>query len=442
MAASWHPLLAGDLAARAREAVRTIAAGLVHAPAWTPGPLAAEAETAWRASLASGDAGRALFYAYLALHGSRTGAPAASGLPGDPADLALELLDRATDGMAAAPMSESLYSGFPGIGWVAEHLEGAIFTADEDANHEIDEALLGLLDRSPWPREVDLINGLVGIGIYALERLPHPGGAACLARVIERLAERAERTGEGIAWFSPPEVLPWFQRESYPQGLYNLGASHGTAGIIALLGAACRAGVEAVPARRLLEGAMAWLLARRLGPESPFRFPHFHHPDAAPRLCRLAWCYGDAGMAATLLFAARAAGEPAWEREALDVALAAAARTAEDSGVRDAGLCHGAAGLGHLFNRMYQATGEERLARAAIFWYEQALSFREPDLGVGGFRAWGTDLQGTSGWRDDPGLLEGAAGVGLALLAAVSPVDPAWDRLLLVSTPPDPPGVH
>jgi hypothetical protein len=33
-------------------------------------------------------------------------------------------------------------------------------------------------------------------------------------------------------------------------------------------------------------------------------------------------------------------------------------------------------------------------------------------------------------------MLIGAAGVGLALLAAVSDVEPAWDRLLLASIPP------
>lgn len=34
-----------------------------------------------------------------------------------------------------------------------------------------------------------------------------------------------------------------------------------------------------------------------------------------------------------------------------------------------------------------------------------------------------------------PGFLTGAAGIGLALLGAVSPVEPSWDRLLLCSVP-------
>lgn len=46
------------------------------------------------------------------------------------------------------------------------------------------------------------------------------------------------------------------------------------------------------------------------------------------------------------------------------------------------------------------------------------------------------DRDGRLGWRVDPGFLTGAAGIGLALLAAVAPVKPEWDRLLLVSIPP------
>jgi hypothetical protein len=37
------------------------------------------------------------------------------------------------------------------------------------------------------------------------------------------------------------------------------------------------------------------------------------------------------------------------------------------------------------------------------------------------------------GWRDDPCLLTGSAGTALALLAATTDVEPAWDRFLALS---------
>jgi hypothetical protein len=144
-------------------------------------------------------------------------------------------------------------------------------------------------------------------------------------------------------------------------------------------------------------------------------------------------------VAAALLLAARCVGELAWERAALAIALRAAARPPEQAGVRDAGLCHGAAGLGHLFNRLYQASGEPRLAEAARFWFRRTLELRHPGHGIAGFAAFTPERE--ERWVDEPGLLTGAAGIALALLAAATPVVPAWDRMLLVSIPPKQPAL-
>jgi hypothetical protein len=64
---------------------------------------------------------------------------------------------------------------------------------------------------------------------------------------------------------------------------------------------------------------------------------------------------------------------------------------------------------------------------------------RKPGEGCGGYLVWTSDGQpNTSKWTGDPGFLVGSAGIGLALLAAVSDVEPAWDRVLLTSVPPRP----
>jgi lantibiotic modifying enzyme len=417
----WHPVLTGALAGRALEAVFAIAEDLSQVPD-QPGPGTSPShEPVRRATLASGFTGQALFYGYLALH---TGEERW-------ADLAMDLQERAVEVVASSPMSHSLYSGFPGVAWVGDHLRGRLFESDPDENREVDETLLNAFEHPSWPPAYDLINGLVGLGIYALEGLPRPSAAACLERVVARLGERAREEPEGAAWFSPPETLPELQRAEHPEGLYNLGASHGAAGVVALLGAACHAGVAG--ARPLLHRAMTWLLARRQPADRGFAFPHVYVPGTEPEASRLAWCYGDPGMAASLLVAARGAGEPAWEGAALEVARAAASRPEELSRIQDTSLCHGAAGLAHLFHRLYCTTGEEALAGAARFWYERALRLRVPGLGFGGFRPWSTGPDGVLNWREDPGLLEGSAGVGLGLLSAISPVEPEWDRVFLLS---------
>ncbi|HEX7843972.1 MAG TPA: lanthionine synthetase LanC family protein, partial [Kofleriaceae bacterium] len=105
---------------------------------------------------------------------------------------------------------------------------------------------------------------------------------------------------------------------------------------------------------------------------------------------------------------------PAWRRIALQVARRAAARPlppAADS--LDAGLCHGSAGLGHLFNRHWQETGDRVFADAARRWFDRALA----------------RLDHVSG----DGLLSGKTGVALALLHAITAHEPTWDRVLLLS---------
>jgi hypothetical protein len=416
MTATWRPLLEGPLAEEVLGAVHEIADSL---------PTAGDGESGRSASLAGGQTGQALFHAYLALHGQDD----------TQAGRAAELLDSAAELLAEVPMDLSLYTGFAGVAWVLEHLQGRLFEEDagEDPNLEIDEALLSPLGRSPWTGDYDLITGLVGLGVYGMERLPRPTGTAILERVVDRLAELARTFPEGTAWFTPPEDLPAWQREYHPNGYYNLGVAHGIPAVIALLAGACAVGVAGGRARPLLDDAVRWLLAHRLEPGLGSCFGTSFYPGEPPAPARLAWCYGDPGIAAALLAAARAAGRPDWEREAVAIGLDAAGRPAESSRVRDAGLCHGAAGLAHLFNRMYQTTGEERLADAGRFWFQQALALRQPGEGVAGFRSWKMDPGGDPYWLADAGLLEGAAGIGLALLAAVSPVEPAWDRIFLVS---------
>ncbi|HEX2060771.1 MAG TPA: lanthionine synthetase LanC family protein, partial [Thermoanaerobaculia bacterium] len=152
---------------------------------------------------------------------------------------------------------------------------------------------------------------------------------------------------------------------------------------------------------------------------------------------RAAWCYGDPGVACALLLAARCTDNDTWEAEAIALARDAARRPEEECGILDAGFCHGSAGLAHLFARLARATGDTELEAAAVFWYRKTLALRDGDGGIAGYSFLLPDLNETiKTWVDDPGLLNGAAGVALSLLSAAMPVEPAWDRHLLIDIPP------
>ncbi|HET7504416.1 MAG TPA: lanthionine synthetase LanC family protein [Kofleriaceae bacterium] len=372
----WTPLLRGDDARRAQRAVARLLTRV----------------RGRGASLAWGDAGIALALAeQAAAHGDDRAAQAAR-----------LRIDRAIAAMARDAMTPWLFGGFAGIAWVAHHAFG-------EGSVEIDAALARVARRRPVGHE--LLSGLVGLGVYALAR-PRAG----LGRVVAGLGASAVRDAGGIAWETAVDALP---RDALPRGTrrhFNLGIAHGLPGVVGLLALAIAArasrSLEA-SCSALLDGAVRWLLAHRLPDGAASCFPGWIDPGVAALPSPQGWCYGDAAIARVLWLAANAADEPAWRRIALDVARRAAARPPPAGGAVDAGLCHGSAGLAHIFNRHWQATGERVFATAARRWFARAVA-RIDRVSGGGF-------------------LSGRAGVALALLHATSAREPAWDRVLLLS---------
>jgi hypothetical protein len=170
-------------------------------------------------------------------------------------------LERGIELLAAAGLGPGLFGGFCGTAWVIEHLsptDAEIADADDDLG-TIDDSLCGMLAAGPWRRPYDLISGLVGFAVYALERAHRPRARACLGLIVDQFAALARHEPTGIAWPTPPGTLS----PKDPTG-YNLGVAHGVPGVIAVL-----ARMGALPdlagrARPLLEGAVSWLLAQRL----------------------------------------------------------------------------------------------------------------------------------------------------------------------------------
>jgi hypothetical protein len=397
-------------------------------------------------SLASGSAGLAVCAGQLA----RT-RPEKSAA--ETAETALTHLEDAVEMLATEPLTSSLYSGFTGIAWAVELVDRLLGTEGEDQNGDIDEALASLLPRYPQDAPYDLINGLTGLGVYALARWPRLGAASCLLGVVDQLARRAREDQDGIYWWTPSS---WrgLRGERYRPAGVDLGVAHGIAGVIPFLARVHRLGLARPVVRPLLDGAVGWLLAHLVDTACGPAVPYFVADGVEPGPARSAWCYGDPGVAMALLLAARDVGDPAWATAATDLALRAAARPACQTGVTDAGLCHGSAGLAHLFNRLYQLTAEQALADAARFWVERTLELCSAS--APGESAPGADVPRAAVPKtaapgaaaparvllpavtrpacNGPGLLEGTAGVVLALEAAVTTAEPIWDQMLLVSS--------
>ena len=427
----WEPLLVdGPLADAARDAVRAIGSALAAR------------------DIPSGDAaGVTLFWAY------------AAGATDDPETDARygAAIDRLIGALGESGRGPQLYGGLAGDAWVLAHVGSS---GGEELLARIDAGLVRILRERVWSGDYDLIVGVVGLGIYFLERLESEPGAPHalegLAVCLQFFDDTREDTPAGTTWLTRPELLVPWQRAIAPAGIYNCGLAHGVPGVIALLGRLAEHGQPL--ARALLDDAQRWLWTQRLpaGSDAAGWFPSMLVAGRPADPARTAWCYGDPGIAVASWSAARRTGAAeadaralalaaATEADARTLALAAATRDPAACGVRDAGLCHGAAGLAHLYNRCFQASGDPLFRDAALLWLSRTLSMRSPDHGIAGFAAWTAaprtllgDTVPEPAWHPLDGFLEGVAGIGLALLAALGSLEPGWDRLLACDLPPRP----
>jgi lantibiotic biosynthesis protein len=397
VAESWEPILVGKTADRARGAVLDIARVLAGGNCDPPRPEDA-----------------ALFWAYLA------GAFDDDWIAAKYDEAVGALADHALRGFADL----SLYQGAAGTGFAIAHISepGTV----EASLEPIDTLIFDAIAAQP-PAHYDLISGLVGIGVYLVERGDAPTARRALDRLIDHLLARGEQTADGIAWFTSPELLPHHQLAQFPHGAFNCGVAHGIPGVVALLARVAGLPGTSERARDAAVATLGWLAARRLDGGG---YPAWVTRGNASRgeLTRTAWCYGDAGVALATWSATSRLGLATTDAVAL--ARACARRPPDRCGVVDAGLCHGAAGLAHIYNRFYQASREPEFRTAATAWFEAALAMRRPD-GLAGFLACESADDGVLAWQPMTSMLMGVIGIGLALLAAIEPTAPGWDRTML-----------
>ncbi|MEU0940057.1 lanthionine synthetase LanC family protein [Embleya sp. NPDC005971] len=237
--------------------------------------------------------------------------------------------------------------------------------------------------------ELDLISGLTGTCTNLLGRAADPAAGAALCAGLAVLCRSAE-----------PGV--WTRS----------GLAHGVAGPLALLSLAFAADLRVNGQRAAIERLIALLGEYR---QDDAWGPNWR-AGADSRAAHGSWCAGAPGIARALWLAGDALDDEATRALAVDALAAVLARPDRQRLVdRAPGLCHGLAGLLQVTVRFAHDTGDPRWGAAATRLTEELL-VRHPTPGDAG-----------------PGLLDGAAGVILALLAATTATPPRWDRALLLA---------
>ena len=331
------------------------------------------------------------------------------------------------------PGAYSLCSGVAGFRWSVNHLINQGFIeGDADELFEQDDALLyNVMKHDISQGRYDYLHNAIGIGLYFLQRRS-ASSIAYLASLIDGLAKSAITDQHGLKWLSMFNL----QQGEGRKAVYNFSVSHGMTSIIGFLAKAYQTGIAQDRAAELLSAAVSYMLAhkRKSTDASGSYFPSVvSAADDRPEYGgRLAWCYGDLGLGYILWQVAKIMENNEWEQVAMDVLLQTTSRKdPNQAGVIDAGFCHGSSGIAHVYNRLYQHTGNSLFKDAALHWLDDTIRKAVFADGPAGYKAWHPPAYG--GWKAETGILQGISGIGLVLLAAASDMEPRWDECLLLS---------
>lgn len=300
------------------------------------------------------------------------------------------------------------------------------------------EGMILLLNK----KEYGCMNGAISIGIYFYYRyiLGCNNCGNYLESFVDSLKRLSIEENDTVRWLS---VINYMTLE---QG-YNLGIAHGIPGILLFLRKLYISDIKKDIVSDMIIKTSNFLLLQKHSLKDHKSFFYNTSSVSFKSGCdtRLGWCYGDMSVAYALFMAGSLNG---MERQdikeiAMDILIETTTRIDSlNSGIVDAGLCHGAAGVAHIYNRLYQQVDKSIFRDAASYWYKETLRSAKYNNEYAGYSFSYYSKKCKKNFSDSEkklyelhnlSFITGIAGTGLSLLSAVYPIEPSWDMCLLLS---------
>ncbi|MDK2125319.1 lanthionine synthetase LanC family protein [Parachitinimonas caeni] len=302
-------------------------------------------------------------------------------------DLKIEaLFEVVTEAVESTPLPTGLWSGICGIMWTLDYAgrrHGLHREAIAELMGEYDEHLLHYTSRAESGRHLDIISGLSSQAIYATERENSATVSQLRHAIAARLREGAVMDAEGgVHWRMFPGR---YKREPFPPNQpepLDLGYAHGVPGVIAAL-VALTSREPHLQVDDLIQGGMRWMERQARPHPAHSRYSCWvgHEMDS-----RLAWCYGDLGVAITQTLRGLTADDACLLEAGCSLFQQRCLNSQVSSGVSDSGLCHGAAGIALIAEWLYRINRDEQLAKIRNDWLQRAIRLTEAELEREGFQ--------------------------------------------------------
>lgn len=323
--------------------------------------------------------------------------------------------------------NNSFCNGLGGAGWFVNYLVVKGLLDERESRNllcQIDEQLYRSSIKWIVDNNTDFLYGAIGSGIYLLERVDgNKKARKYLKEIVRNLDEISLKDSRGIRWHESS----FYQKNS--NGVVNLGMPHGMVSIIMFLVKIVQNDIETELASNLLAGSVKYLFSKQNQNKGVSVFPSRITESQSPK-SRLSWCYGDLSISIGLWHAGVVLNDQILKDEAIRICLKSTdRRVLDDTGVVDAGFCHGASGLAHMYLRMYLFSNVVKFKESAYYWLNETLKFAKFENGLAGYMKWNGKL---NIWQNDFGIIEGVSGIGLVLIGFNSEKITEWDKCMLI----------
>ena len=323
----------------------------------------------------------------------------------------------------------TICSGISGFGWFCEHLRkiGMFKREDIEFLDDLDPYLYRQMMLNIRDGYYDYLHGALGVGFYFLSRFNEKEVPGYLDELLFELEKSAIACENGaVKWES---VL----NETGEKG-YNISLSHGMSSIVAFLLRLNQMNFETERVRKLLNQTVTYILDQVTYSEKSISyFPRYSKESSSDNyFSRLAWCYGDLGIANCLWRTAIALNNKEWKNMALKIFHhSCKRRDLYQNVIVDAGLCHGSAGVTQIFFNTYQNTHIQEFRDTVDYWIDITIQMAKYADGLAGYKTLHKPEHG--GFVKESNLLEGISGIGLVFLSCINRNELTWDDCLLLS---------
>lgn len=340
---------------------------------------------------------------------------------------------KTADSIIEETMTSHIVDKYPSLasGLVGDCLALSLLQKNNFINSEIDpkihdylfKELMNLIRKDT---EWDLLHGFLGYALYFLNNSMFGNNdSKALHAIVIKLKEKAE-IYENMYRYRRIFIRPGKITTTPILDNYDISLSHGMTGIVLVLLKIYNRQIDRDLTKQLIFSSIKYILSTQIKGESYCLFPSsVRLGNSQPS--RLAWCYGDLGIAWCLWKVGRTFGEDNWSKKALEIFHRCAQRRQfDETSIVDAGFCHGSAGVAYFFKRIYDETRDCLFKETAEYWISDLLKrdvFKDCKTGYKAYYL--------GKWYESFSLLEGVSGIGLVLLSFLDGND-YWNKFFLL----------